>query len=96
MMYYESHYDSDAKGHRMPWKPFEVTSLISYEGRPGRFTLVSASTTPSSDHVNESPTPEAVENGEGPHITALIVRHEIDYPFGIDNSFLNSVIYIYI
>lgn len=72
----------------MPWKPFEVTSLVSYEGRPGRFTLVSDATTPSSDSLNESPTLETVEKDEAPHITALIVRHEIDHPFGIENFFI--------
>ena len=75
-------------GRRIPWKPVEATSLVvsNDEGRPGRFTV--------SSQVNLEESSDSLEDQDNmtdPYHrnTALIVRHQVDYPFGIDsNSFL--------
>ena len=62
--------------YRLAWNPLPINSL-SQQGRPGRYTV--------SDNEEDEPgngsTPLPVLD-EDPKVTALIVRHESEYPFG--------------
>lgn len=66
---------------RIQWQPLSVkTSLVAYQGRPGRFTT---STAASTEDKNEATTEEHVEESSDPKVTAMIVRHQTDYPYGM-------------
>ena len=66
---------------RIQWQPLSAkTSLVAYQGRPGRFTT---STVGYTEDEKEATTEEYVEENNDPKITAMIVRHQTDYPYGI-------------
>ncbi len=65
---------------RVRWQPLTAkTSLVGYQGRPGRFTT---STAVSTEDKDEASTKEHIEENNDPKITAMIVRHQTDYPYG--------------
>nr|CAH0105848.1 unnamed protein product [Daphnia galeata] len=64
---------------RVRWQPLTAkTSLVGYQGRPGRFTT---STAVSTEDKDEASTKEHIEENNDPKITAMIVRHQTDYPY---------------
>ncbi len=66
---------------RIQWQPLSAkTSLVAYQGRPGRFTT---STAASTEDKNGATIEEHVEENSDPKITAMIVRHQTDYPYGM-------------
>lgn len=73
-------FNSSVTANRLQWKPVEATALaVSYGGgKPGRFTVSS----PNMEVSNDSSDKESTGSGSDPEITALIVRHQTDYPFG--------------
>lgn len=49
---------------------------MAYQGRPGRFTVASV------EDQGEKTISEPMEEDNNPRTTALIVRHQTDYPYG--------------
>lgn len=72
--------DSALTPFRVQWQPLTAkASLVAYQGRPGRFTT---STVVSTEDKDEKSTEEHVKEENDPKITAMIVRHQTDYPYG--------------
>nr|CAH0112496.1 unnamed protein product [Daphnia galeata] len=73
----ESQPDIALTPFRVRWQHLTAkTSLVGYQGR---FTT---STAVSNEDKEEASTKEHIEENNDPKITAMIVRHQTDYPYG--------------
>lgn len=64
---------------RLPWQPLTAkTSLLAYQGRPGRFTT---STVAPVEDKSEADREKPAKEDNDPKLTALVVRYSTDHPY---------------